>query len=145
MSLPLKRRLARAALLVAAGAAPLVGAGVAQAAPAQSPAELAGLSSPDSTPLGEALDSTAQSAATTAGEIGGEVVRQGVPAAGKAVGSLGKNVAPPVEDAQQLAGKAFFDTAMKLDQALPEDNLLQRGVSTDNLARDLIGTDLPVG
>ncbi|MFT2019139.1 ATP-binding protein [Streptomyces sp. 796.1] len=145
MSLPLKRRIARAALLVAAGAAPLVGAGVAQAAPAQSPAELAGLSSPDSTPLGEALDSTAQGAATTAGEIGGEVVRQGVPAAGKAVGSLGKNVAPPVEDAQELAGKAFFDTAMKLDQALPEDNLLQRGVSTDNLARDLIGTDLPVG
>ncbi len=33
MSLPLTRRIARAALLVAAGAAPLVGAGAAQAAP----------------------------------------------------------------------------------------------------------------
>ncbi|MEU3959306.1 ATP-binding protein [Streptomyces buecherae] len=145
MSLPLTRRIARAALLVAAGAAPLVGAGAAQAAPAQSPAELAGLSSPDSSPLGDALDSTTQKTARTAGEVGGEVVRQGVPAAGKAVGSLGRNVAPPVEEAQQFAGETFFDTAVKLDKALPEDNLLQRGVSTDNVARDLTGTDLPIG
>ncbi len=77
--------------------------------------------------------------------MGGEVVRQGVPAAGKAVGSLSRNAAPPVEEAQKFAGETFFDTAVKLDEALPEDNLLQRGVSTDNVARDLTGTDLPIG
>lgn len=146
MSLSLKRRIARAALLVAAGAAPLAAAGAAQAAaPAKSPATMAGPSSSDSIPVGEVVHDTARNVATTGGQLGGKVVTQGAPMAGRAAGSLGKHAVPPVFNTQRLAGTTLFDTAQKLDETLPGGNLLDRDVSTDDLARDLTGSELPIG
>jgi hypothetical protein len=96
MSLPLTRRIAQAALLIAAGAAPVVGAaGSASAATTDLPAnpDLAGLTALDNEQVGPTVDSAAQKVDSAAqlkitgiaGDAGGQVVQTGGTAVRKAV------------------------------------------------------------
>lgn len=103
MSLPLSRRIARAALLVGAAAAPLVGAGTASAAAAPQGPELGGLTTVDSAGVTGALSGAAQRAGDTAADVGGRAVRTTVPAVGRGAGGMG-NAAVPA--AQQNLGRA---------------------------------------
>ncbi|MEV5474832.1 ATP-binding protein [Streptomyces sp. NPDC003631] len=96
MSLPLTRRIARVALLIAAGAAPVVGAaGSAGAATTDLPAnpELAGLTALDNAQLGtgvdgaaQKVDGAAQKVTGLAGDAGSRTVKAG--------GGTVKKVAP---------------------------------------------------
>ncbi|MFJ8541416.1 ATP-binding protein [Streptomyces sp. NPDC093586] len=83
MSLPLTRRIARAALLVAAGAAAGVGAaGSASAAPGlPATPNLGGLSTLDGANVGKTVDGAAQNVTKAGGDTGGK-------AAKKATGNL---------------------------------------------------------
>jgi len=92
MSLPLTRRIARAALLIAAGAAPVVGAaGSACAATTDLPAtpNLGGLTTLDGAQVGN-VDGVAQKVTGLAGNVGGkaapQAVRTAAPVAQKAAG-----------------------------------------------------------
>ncbi|TVL93982.1 ATP-binding protein [Streptomyces sp. SAJ15] len=80
MSLPLSRRIARAALLVAAGAAPLVGAVGAANAAEMPQTGLGGLNS------AQAPDTT--EVAKGAAAAGGQALGKTLPAAGKAAGKV---------------------------------------------------------
>lgn len=85
MSLPLTRRIARAALLVAAGAAAGVGAaGSASAAPSLPAApNLGGLTALDAASVGTTVDGAAQNVTGLAGETGGKAVQQTVAGRGQ--------------------------------------------------------------
>jgi hypothetical protein len=115
MSLPLTRRIARAALLVAAGAAPVVAAaGAASAATLPQATDLGKVSSLDGSSVGNTLDTGAQKATEMAGQTGSHVVGTAIPAAGKTVGALGKTAAPA---AQRVAGDAAGNAGELLGQA----------------------------
>ncbi|MFE0511181.1 ATP-binding protein [Streptomyces sp. NPDC058964] len=102
MSLPLTRRIARAALLVAAGAAAGVGAaGSASAAP-ELP-NVGGLTALDGAHVGNTVDGATQHVTGLAGDAGGKALRTAVPAAGKTGGKAVKQAAPA---AQKVAGDA---------------------------------------
>ncbi|MGK4582841.1 hypothetical protein [Kitasatospora sp. HPMI-4] len=110
MSLPLTRRIAQAALLVAAGAAPLVGAGSASAADLVPPttdlgAGLTQLDAPDSS-------ATVQGATHEFGEAlgttGAAAVQAGVPATADAAG---KTVAKTLPNADHSLGKVAGQAA----------------------------------
>ncbi|GGR17379.1 ATP-binding protein [Streptomyces netropsis] len=111
MSLPLTRRIAQAALLVAAGAAGAVGAaGVASAADVtQAP-----LSSLDTANLTNNVSAVTDQAGGTATNLSGKAV-EGVPAATKTVGKVGKEATPVVQKAAgqvgSSAGKVVGETA----------------------------------
>ncbi|MBD9732197.1 ATP-binding protein [Streptomyces sp. H28] len=126
MSLPLTRRIARAALLVAAGAAAGVGAaGTASAAPGLPAApDLGGVT---------ALDGAAQTVTGVAGETGGKTVEKATPAAQQAAGSLTGS-----------AGDVLDDTAGAAAEGgdLPTDSLTSRGLPS---AKTLPVQDLPLG
>ncbi|MFI1867705.1 ATP-binding protein [Streptomyces jumonjinensis] len=133
MSLPLTRRIARAALLIAAGAAPVVGAaGSASAVDLQQATPLGGLSSVDAESLGGTLDSTAAQATELAGSTGGNTVAQAVPTAGKSVGKVGGTAAPAL---QKTAGEVSDGAtgilgggAGNVTGALPADTLPLKGL-----------------
>ncbi|WP_329194834.1 ATP-binding protein [Streptomyces sp. NBC_01435] len=115
MSLPLTRRIARAALLIAAGAAPVVGAaGVAGAAQLPQAPELGGLTSVDGAGLGKTVDSASQQGTQVAGETGGKIVGTALPAATKTVGKAGAEAAPTV---QKTAGSAAGSAGQVLGEA----------------------------
>ncbi|MFF1510591.1 ATP-binding protein [Streptomyces sp. NPDC058326] len=100
MSLPLTRRIARAALLIAAGAAPVVGAAGSASALDHSLAPtgaLGGVTALDAA----AVDSASQTATDVVGTTGSQAVGTAVPAAGKTVGAAGKTATPV---AQQVTG-----------------------------------------
>ncbi|WP_371665638.1 ATP-binding protein [Streptomyces sp. NBC_01241] len=100
MSLPLTRRIARAALLIAAGAAPVVGAaGAAGAAALPQTPELGGLTTVDGAGLGKTVDGASQQGTKAAGETGGKIVGTALPAAGRTVGKAGAQAAPAVQGA----------------------------------------------
>lgn len=81
MSLPLTRRIARAALLIAAGAAPVVGAaGAAGAAELPQTPELGGLTTVDGAGLGKTVDGASQQGTKGAGATGGKIVGTTLPA-----------------------------------------------------------------
>ncbi|WP_327115026.1 ATP-binding protein [Streptomyces sp. NBC_01341] len=89
MSLPLTRRIARAALLIAA-AAPVVGAaGAASAAGLPQTPALGGLTSLDGAGLSSTLDSTSKQGSEVANDTGGKVVGTTLPAAGKSLQQAG--------------------------------------------------------
>ncbi|MEU6883165.1 ATP-binding protein [Streptomyces sp. NPDC046712] len=93
MSLPLTRRIARAALLVAAGAAPVVGAAGSASALDHSIAPtgaLSGISSLDAAGVGNTVDGASQTATGVVGDTGGKAVDKAVPAAGKTVDAAGR-------------------------------------------------------
>ncbi|OEV14277.1 ATP-binding protein, partial [Streptomyces nanshensis] len=87
MSNPLTRRIARTALLTAAGAATVVGAAGAASAVELPASPVGGVSNLDGEGLGNTLDRTAQDTTAVAGETGGSAVKKAVPTAGKAVGT----------------------------------------------------------
>ncbi|MFJ6981986.1 MULTISPECIES: ATP-binding protein [unclassified Streptomyces] len=133
MSLPLTRRIARAALLVAAGAAAGVGAaGAASAAPSTLPAtpNLGGLTALDGASVGNTLDGAAQSVTGTAGEAGGEAVEAAVPGVGKPGGKAVKAATPA---AQKVAG----ETAGSAGQLLGDSaaGATKGGLPTDSLTK----------
>ncbi|MEV4438013.1 ATP-binding protein [Streptomyces sp. NPDC049577] len=123
MSLPLTRRIARVALLVAAGAAPVVGAaGSASAADLVKAPDLGGLSAVDSTQAVHTLDSTAQQAGGVT-EVGQKAVNSAVPTTTNAVAKATKSQAPAAQKVTgQLsggAGQALGQTAKDLHVPVP--------------------------
>ncbi|NJQ00992.1 hypothetical protein [Streptomyces zingiberis] len=88
MSLPLTRRIARAALLVAAGAAPLVGAsGPSHAAGLPNSADLGRVGALDGASLGETLDTTSRKATLGAAETSSDTLDHTVRPAGRTLGT----------------------------------------------------------
>ncbi|MER7695094.1 MULTISPECIES: ATP-binding protein [unclassified Streptomyces] len=107
MSLPLTRRIARAALLIAAGAAPVVGAaGAASAAELPQSPDLGGLTTLDGAGLGGAVDGAAQQGTRAAGDTGGRIVGTAIPAAGETVG---ESAAVALPAAQETVGRTAGD------------------------------------
>ncbi len=88
MSLPLPRRIAQAALLLGAAAAPLIGAGAAHAAalPQQG---LGGLSNLDT-----GVQNTSHQATVAAGQNGEQALRTALPAADRVAGTLTPTARP---------------------------------------------------
>ncbi|WP_030614831.1 hypothetical protein [Streptomyces achromogenes] len=154
MSLPLTRRIARAALLVAAGAAAGVGAagsaGAATNLPDVGP-NLSGLTALDGAHAGDAVDSAARQVTQVAGHTGGKAVEQAVPAAGKTGGSAVKRTTPvaqkAVGDTAGAAGGVLGDTAVGATKGgLPIDSLTKGGLPTDSLPTKGLPTQgLPLG
>ncbi|MFC9427780.1 ATP-binding protein [Streptomyces sp. NPDC056987] len=107
-NLPLTRRIARAALLIAAGAAPVIGAaGSANAAALPQTTDLGAVTALDGASVGGTVDSGAQKATQAVGSTGGAAVAKGVPAAGKTVGKAVKTATPAVQKtAGETAGSA---------------------------------------
>ncbi|UNO40080.1 ATP-binding protein [Streptomyces sp. MST-110588] len=137
MSLPLTRRIARAALLVAAGAAPMVGAaGSASAMDLTKKPDLGALTAVDPGSVADAVDDTTQGATEVAGETGGETVKHAVPAAGKAAGGTVKKATPAAQkiagDTAGNAGDLLGDTA----KSATESEL------TGSLPMDALGEDM---
>ncbi|MFF3936525.1 ATP-binding protein [Streptomyces phaeofaciens] len=150
MSLPLTRRIARAALLVAAGAAAGVGAaGSASAAPSTLPAtpNLGGLTALDGANVGNTLDGAARQATGLAGETGGKAVQQTVPTAGKTGGKAVKKATPAAQkaagEAAGSAGNLLGDTAKTATKGgLPTEGLTKGGLPG---ADTLPAKGLPLG
>ncbi len=137
MSLPLTRRIARAALLIAAGAAPVVGAAGSAGAVALPQAPIGGLSAADGL-SGTVSGATAHST-ELAGATGGKAVEQAVPGTGKTVTSAGKTAAPV---AQKATGDVVGGATGSLGaEELPTESLTGGGLPTEKLPVK----DLPLG
>ncbi|AEW96349.1 MULTISPECIES: hypothetical protein [Streptomycetaceae] len=138
MSLPLKRRIARAALLVAA-AAPVVGMGASSASAVELPhSGLGGLTSPDTaTGAAHTVDGAAHSTADLASQTGSSVVKSGLPAAEKVVGATGKTAIPAAEkvvgDAGHSVGSAAGKSTRSLGHGLPAADQLPVGNLAENV------------
>ncbi|MDQ0794162.1 ATP-binding protein [Streptomyces sp. B1I3] len=121
MSLPLTRRIARAALLIAAGAAPVVGAaGAAGAAGLPQTPALGGLTSLDGAGVTGTLDSAAKQGADVANQTGGKFVGTTLPAAGNTAGRTVKKAGTAAE------GRLASDS-------LPTGGLPTKGLPTSGL------------
>lgn len=144
MSLPLTRRIARAALLVAAGAAPVVGAaGSASAAELPAAPAVSGITTLDGANLGDAVDDAAQNVTELAGHTGSKAVQKGAPAVGQALGKSVQTTAPAAQqtggDLAGAAGDVVGDTAGTATKGgLPTD-ALGKGAPTAGLPK------LPLG
>ncbi|MGA5700842.1 ATP-binding protein [Peterkaempfera bronchialis] len=104
MSLPLTRRIAQAALLVAAGAAPVVAtAGTASAAELPRTADLGGLTQLDSDSLAGQVRDVAHQTGKQAGGAGSSAVAAGVPTAAD---TLGTTAAAAIPEVNRFAGSA---------------------------------------
>ncbi|EPH42162.1 ATP-binding protein [Streptomyces aurantiacus] len=144
MSLPLTRRIARAALLVAAGAAPVVGAaGSASAAELPATSDLRGFTALDGANVGDTVDDTAQKVTDLAGETGSKAVKKGTPAVGQALGKSVRTTAPAAQqvgsDLTDATGEVVGDTTGPATKGgLPTD-ALGKGAPTAGLPQ------LPLG
>ncbi|MGK5630765.1 ATP-binding protein [Streptomyces sp. URMC 123] len=153
MSLPLTRRIARAALLVAAGAAPLVGAAGTAGAVEMPQNPVGGLSNVDGAGLGTAIDGTSQTTSSLVGEAGSNAISTAVPASGKTVGAAGMTAAPAAtetaEQAQGNLGKVVGDVSDITEDGMPTDALKTQGLPTGDLSKNLptddIDKQLPTG
>ncbi|MFF9477583.1 ATP-binding protein [Streptomyces sp. NPDC014733] len=126
MSLPVTRRIARAALLVAASAAPVVGAaGAATAAPLPSATDLGGLTTLDSQHTSETLDTVAHEGVGVVNEAGGAAAQELAPA-------LADTAAPVI----QRAAPATQRTADSVGTVLGKAG--KNGLSTDTLPTDAV-------
>ncbi|MFJ6212828.1 ATP-binding protein [Streptomyces sp. NPDC092296] len=104
MSLPLTRRIAQAALLVAAGAVPVVAAsGTASAAELPRTADLGGLTQLDSDSLATHVQGVAHQTGRQVGKTGSSAVAAGVPTVAD---TLGATAAAAVPQVNKLAGAA---------------------------------------
>ncbi|WP_328553620.1 MULTISPECIES: ATP-binding protein [unclassified Streptomyces] len=108
MSLPLTRRIARVVLLVAAGAAPVVGAaGSACAADLPVATNLGGLTALDGANVGNTVDGATQNVTGIADRSGGHTVKKSVPATGRTGGKAAKKATPAAQKAAgDVAGQA---------------------------------------
>ncbi|WP_031521410.1 hypothetical protein [Streptomyces sp. NRRL F-5123] len=141
MSLPLTRRIAQAALLLGAAAAPLIGAGAAHAAAPQQ-AGVGGPTALDGAELGSAVGHTSQSAAGLAAHGGGQAVHTALPATARLVGTTGTAAAPVARQgaaqATDAAGRVVGATTESLPVAgtlpdtgaLPTDELPLKALPT---------------
>ncbi|BDM72439.1 hypothetical protein HEK616_59260 [Streptomyces nigrescens] len=124
MSLPVTRRIARAALLVAAGAAPVVAAaGTASAAnlPVKAPDLVGGLTAPlDSHKTGDTLDRAAHHGVGVLNEAGNKAATKLAPALVETAGPVVKKAMPLTQGAADKAEKVVRPVA-------------KEGVSTDSL------------
>ncbi|MFJ1545317.1 ATP-binding protein [Streptomyces sp. NPDC088246] len=129
MSLPLTRRIARAALLIAAGAAPVVGAaGAAGAAELPHAPELGGLTTVDGDGLGKTVDGASQQGTKAASETGGKIVGTTLPVAGKTVGKAGAQAAPTVQTAAGGAAGSAGEVLGGAAGAAPRGGLPTQGL-----------------
>ncbi|MFH8569117.1 ATP-binding protein [Streptomyces sp. NPDC017993] len=124
MSLPVTRRIARAALIVAAGAAPVVAvAGTANAADLSKAADLGGLTKLDSASASETLNDTVKDGGGLLNSVGETVAGELAPAAVKATGPLIGDAAPAAymgaKTAQDAVAKHAKDGAA--NKSLPTD------------------------
>jgi hypothetical protein len=149
MSLPLTRRIARAALLTAAGVAAGVGAAGSASAATELPAtpNLGGLTALDGAHVGNTVDAATQNVTKVAGSAGGKTVEKALPAAGQTSGQAVKKATPAAQQtAGQAAGSAggiLGDTAKTATKGgLPTDSLTKGGVPG---AQTLPLKGLPVG
>ncbi|MEU1626200.1 ATP-binding protein [Streptomyces sp. NPDC020096] len=114
MSLPLKRRIARAALLVAA-AAPVIGMGASVAQAAELPEAATGLSGLSSPETIHNADAAVHKAAGVVNEAGSNAAKTVLPTATDAVSKTGKGAGPTanqlVGQANQTAGDVVGSTA----------------------------------
>ncbi len=111
MSLPLKRRMARVALLVAA-AAPVIGLGATSASAVALPEAtgLGGLSSMDSAAnLGGSADAATHNAVGMVGDAGGSAAKTLVPTTSQTLGGASQSITP-------VAGKAVGDATGQVGQ-----------------------------
>ncbi|MCB5166935.1 ATP-binding protein [Streptomyces bambusae] len=119
MSLPLTRRIARTALLLAAGAAPVVGAaGSASAADLAPVPQLDSVTALDTASLGQAVDGAARQTTSTTGAMGGGAVAKELPA-GLAGGEVAKTL--PAADTLPVADTLLV--ASTLPAELPTGQL----------------------
>jgi hypothetical protein len=135
MSLPLTRRIARAALIVAAGAAPVVGAaGAASAATTALPAtpDLGGVTALDGAHVARNVDGATQHVTGVVSDTGGKAVKQAVPAAGRTGGKVVKQAVPVAQkttgEAAGKAGGALGDVASSTTKAAPAGGLPVNGL-----------------
>lgn len=139
MSLPLTRRIARTALLIAAGAAPVVGAaGAAGAAELPQAPQLGGLTTVEGAGLGQAVDA-AKPATDTAGKAGGKVVGTTLPVAAKTLGETGAKAAPAAKGVSKTTKGGASDTLGDATGAVTKG-----GLPTGNLG-GLPTQGLPIG
>lgn len=142
MSNPLKRRMAKVAIVVAAGTAPVIaGAGAANAVSLPPATDLGGLTNLDADQLGHVVDGAAQAGTGLAGEVAGDTVKDALPAGGQLAGAATRTAAPAVQEtAGTLAGgtgNLLSKTAGATgDSALPAADLptgpLQTPLNTGN-------------
>ncbi|WP_225846189.1 ATP-binding protein [Streptomyces sp. HPF1205] len=139
MSLPLPRRIAQAALLLGAAAAPLVGAGAAQAA-APHQQGLGGPTAVDGA-LGSTVDGASQKATGLAATTGSDAMRTALPTTGRLVGTTGRTLLPAAQhaasQADDTAGRFLGATAESTAGAVP-------GAETLPATALPAGRDLPV-
>ncbi|WP_326767659.1 ATP-binding protein [Streptomyces sp. NBC_01591] len=129
MSLPLTRRIARAALLIAAGAAPVVGAaGAAGAAELPQTPDLGGLTTVEGAGLGKTVDSASQQGTEAAGDTGGKIVGTTLPAASKTVGKAGAETTPAVQKAAGGAAGTAGQVIGGAAGAAPQGGLPTQGL-----------------
>jgi hypothetical protein len=108
MSLPLSRRIVQAALVVAAGAAPVVAAGAAQAAPVlPTVPDLGNVSSLDTAGLGGTVQSATHQTGQLAGTGAGRAVSEGVPVVADAAGSTAGQAVP-------IANRSLGESALQV-------------------------------
>ncbi|MGW6157958.1 ATP-binding protein [Streptomyces sp. NPDC055144] len=136
MSLPLTRRIARAALLIAAGAAPVVGAaGSASAVDLPATPNVGGLTALDGANVGNTVDGAAKNVSGLAGDTGSKAVKKAVPTVGKALGRSARTATPA---AQKAAGDVAGSAGDVVGQTA--------GAATDGgLPTDKLGSGLPTG
>lgn len=122
MPLPFPRRIAQAALLLGAAAAPLVGAGAAHAA-ALPPQDLGGLSNLDSAGLGDTLGSASHQTTVLAADAGTDAMKSTLPTADHLVGTTGHTALPTAQqaagDATDAAGRMLGGTTESATAPLP--------------------------
>lgn len=115
MSHPLKRHLARVALVVTAGAAPVVGAaGAASAVELPSTNGLAPLSALDTGALPETVSQTGGEVLTTGGETAAKLGESAGPTTEQALGALQKTTGRTVDQGQSAVGEAAGNLAPEL-------------------------------
>jgi hypothetical protein len=106
MSLPLTRRIARAALLIGAAAAPLIGAGAASAAELPQAADLGGLTSLDkAADLSHTVDGVTHEAGAVTS------VQKALPDPGKTLADTTRTAAPVAKKTATQAGGAVKHAA----------------------------------
>ncbi|MEU5398521.1 ATP-binding protein [Streptomyces sp. NPDC005963] len=142
MSLPLTRRIARAALLIAAGTVPVVGAaGSASAVELQQANPLGGLTAPDAGALNGVVDGAAQKTSELADSTGNDTVKETVPAATETVSQVGKAATPA---AQKAAGEVASSASTTLGRATGSTGGSLGGLPTGQLGSTLPADQLPL-
>jgi hypothetical protein len=129
MSLPLTRRIARVVLLVAAGAAPVVGAaGSACAAELPATPSLGGLTALDGASVGNTVDGAAHNVTGIAGKSGGKVAKKAAPAVRKVTGDTAGRAGGLLGDTTRTASGGGLPTDAVTKGGLPTERLPLKGL-----------------